>query len=358
MFTRDFHFDLPEDLIAQNPTERRDQSRMLVLNRKTGQIEHRQFCDLPQYLMSGDVLVLNDTRVIPARLRGEKTSGGGRVEVLLVEEITTNEWWVLLRPGKRVRPGVRISIKNPRGEPTGVEVTVVRKNPEGHCHLRFTGVSNILEELDSIGEIPLPPYISRTEDSPGGYDTERYQTVFADHNGSVAAPTAGLHFTKAMLDHIREQQVETCGVTLHIGLGTFAPVKTELVSDHPMHEEKFQLSDSSARRISQGKKNGNRIIAVGTTSLRVLESVAAANNGKLCEVSDKTRLFAYPPYRFQAVDALLTNFHLPQSTLLMLISAFAAPNETRGRDLVLSAYKEAIRERYRFFSYGDAMLIL
>ena len=358
MYTRDFHFDLPEDLIAQTPTELRDQSRMLVLDRRTGQIEHRQFCEFPDYLKAGNILVLNDTRVIRARLRGEKKNGGGRVEILLVEEITINQWWVMLRPGKRVRPGIRLEIKNPRGEPTRVEATVIRKNQEGHCHLEFTGVPNILEQLDSIGEVPLPPYIGRAEGALAEVDGERYQTVFAKQNGSVAAPTAGLHFTNPMLNQIREKDVETCGVTLHIGLGTFAPVKTERVSDHSMHEECFQLSESTAHTIGHGRKTGNRIIAVGTTSLRVLESVAAANNGKLCETSDRTRLFIHPPYRFRAVDALLTNFHLPQSTLMMLVCAFAAPNEIRGRDLILSVYKEAIRERYRFFSYGDAMLIL
>ncbi|MDA1273929.1 MAG: tRNA preQ1(34) S-adenosylmethionine ribosyltransferase-isomerase QueA [Verrucomicrobia bacterium] len=357
MHARDFHFDLPGELIAQHPAEYRDQSRLLVFDRKTTEIEHRHFSDLPQFLCAGDILVLNDSRVIPARLRGSKANSGARVEMLLVEEIATNDWWVMIRPGKRIRPGTRILLKNSAGLVSAITATVICKNREGHCRLRFDGVADVLTHLDTLGEVPLPPYIRRNKGTIETTDRERYQTVFATQSGSVAAPTAGLHFTSGLLASLRSRGVKVVTVTLHVGLGTFAPVKSELVSNHTMHEERFDLPEETARAVIEAKKSGNRVFAIGTTSTRVLES-SAVNSSELKATRGKTNLFVFPPYRFQVVDAMVTNFHLPESTLLMLVSAFAAPNETRGRELALSVYAEAIREGYRFFSYGDAMLIL
>ena len=358
MRTSDFDYTLPHELIAQKPTEERDQSRLLVLQRPDGRIAHRRFADLPEYLRAGDVLVLNDSRVVPARLRGVKAAGGGQIEVLLVEEKALNDWWVMLRPGKRVRAGTRILFADRHGQPTEVRATVIEKSEEGHCRIQFSGPAKIVEALEAIGEAPLPPYIAR--DAPGlaAFDRERYQTVYARSDGSVAAPTAGLHFTEALLDEIRSRGVEVCFVTLHVGPGTFAPVKSENVEGHVMHAERFQISAATAHAVNNARRTGRRVIAVGTTTLRALESVAAENQERLVGVQGRTRMFIYPPFDFQVVDALLTNFHLPRSTLLMLVSAFAAPGETRGRDLIQSAYAQAIRERYRFYSYGDAMLIL
>jgi S-adenosylmethionine:tRNA ribosyltransferase-isomerase len=360
--TADFDFTLPPELIAQHPAPRRDASRLLVLHRSHGKIEHRQFPDLLDFLQSGDVLVLNNSRVIPARLHGVNMHTGGRFEILLVEERATNDWRVLLRPAKRARPGTEIQLEVPNrtnGKIRNLKATVLEKISEGQCRLQFGGVSDLKDILDELGEIPLPPYIHRDHQFPE--DKERYQTVYAQIAGSVAAPTAGLHFTPGLLEQIRGRGVQICFVTLHVGLGTFLPVKTESLEAHKMHEERFEIDDETARRVHEAKKNGRRVIAVGTTSVRVLESVAAQNGGKIAKTSTKTAIFIHPPFQFQMVDALLTNFHLPCSTLLMLVSAFAAPapaNATTGRDLVLRAYAEAIRERYRFFSYGDAMLIL
>jgi S-adenosylmethionine:tRNA ribosyltransferase-isomerase len=356
--TSDFDFALPEELIAQIPTPERDRSRLLVLERAEARFRHGCFTDLRDYLRPGDLLVLNNTRVIAARLRGLKAHTGGQIEVFLLEENNLNDWWVLVRPGKRVRGGTSIWLLDVLGQRSGVEATVLEKNAEGHCRLKFLGVPNILEALDRLGTIPLPPYIVRSPQTDGINDVERYQTVFGSKSGSVAAPTAGLHFTEALLSDLRMRGVALQYVTLHVGLGTFAPVKSEMVESHHMHEESFVLSAETAHAIHETKNSGGRVVAVGTTSLRVLESVAAANQGQLVGMEGRTRIFIYPPYQFLIADALITNFHLPQSTLLMLVSAFAAPNETRGRELILSAYAEAIRERYRFFSYGDAMLIL
>ncbi len=358
MRVADFHYELPPDLIAQTPAPQRDQSRLLVLHRRDGSLAHRRFPDLLDYLSAGDVLVLNDSRVIRARLRGIKIPSGGEVEVLLAEECGCNDWWVMLRPGKRVRVGTRLSFADAEGRPSSVSASVTDKNAEGLCRLGFAGTPNVLDALDALGEVPLPPYIARrpSDDSPD--DRTRYQTVYAASPGSVAAPTAGLHFTEALLAAIRGRGVAVCHVTLHVGLGTFAPVKVTQVADHVMHEERFELSRAAADAINAAKSASRRVLAVGTTTARVLEHVAARHGTRLVEERGRTRLFIHPPYPFRVVDALLTNFHLPQSTLLMLVSAFGAPGEVRGRERVLRAYVEAIRERYRFFSYGDAMLIL
>jgi len=377
MRSTDFDFELPAELIAQRPAPQRDESRLLVLHRVSGRIEHRGFRDLPSYLRSGDALVLNDSRVIPARLRGMNACTGGRFEVLLVKENAVNDWWVMMRPGKRAQVGMHISFHDPQGRHSEVQATVIDTNAAGHRRLRFTGTPSIAGLLDSLGEMPLPPYINRAGGARSEQDRERYQTVFAKPAGSVAAPTAGLHFTTPLLNDIRSQGVHVCFLTLHVGPGTFAPVKTESVAAHAMHEERYELNEETARIINQTKQSKlavaggtgdfaarlpagdhRRVFAVGTTTVRVLESVAAQHGGLLAAESGRTRIFIYPPYEFAMPDALLTNFHLPRSTLLMLVSAFAAPGETRGRELILSAYAEAVRERYRFFSYGDAMLIL
>lgn len=376
MYRADFHYELPPELIAQSPAPRREGSRLLVLHRADGRLEHRRFLDLPTYLRRGDLLVLNDSRVIPARLRGFKPHSGGEIEVLLVEENAANDWWAMLRPGKRVRPGTKIEFvraadgagRSARGagnEARGAETvangelraTVLAKNAEGHCRLRFDGPADVREVLERFGEVPLPPYIERVG-PPSAEDRERYQTVFAGPPGSVAAPTAGLHFTSELLAQMAAMGVEVRFVTLHVGLGTFAPVKADRLEDHVMHEEVFELPAATAVAVNAAKREGRRVIAVGTTSVRVLESAAAQSPGSLRAMRGRTRLFLRPPQMFRVVDALLTNFHLPESTLLMLVSAFAAPGETRGRGLVLAAYAEAVRERYRFFSYGDAMLLL
>ena len=356
MRTADFNFALPPELIAQLPTPKRDGSRLLVLHRTDGRVEHRKFRDLLEFLRAGDVLVLNNSRVIPARLRGSNAKSGGKFEMLLLAENAPNDWWAMLRPGKNARIGTQIILGDAKNEPTKIIATVVEINSEGHRRLRFSGTPDILRDLESLGEIPLPPYIERNRQLPE--DKERYQTVFAQTDGSVAAPTAGLHFTEKLLAEIRAHGVKIRFVTLHVGLGTFAPVKAETLAEHKMHKERFEIGEETVSAVNEAKISGNRVIAVGTTSVRVLESIAAQNAGKLNVFNGKTNIFIFPPFRFQIVDALLTNFHLPCSTLLMLVSAFAATGETRGREMVLSAYAEAIRERYRFFSYGDAMLIL
>lgn len=359
MRTADFHFDLPPELIAQHPAKERDRSRLLVLHRETGQVEHRIFSDLEHFLRPGDVLVLNNSKVIPARLRGVNARTGGQFEVLLLEEVAANDWWTMLRPGKRARIGteIRFPEKQPAARP--VSAIVVASNAEGHRRLQFAGPENILERLDELGEVPLPPYISRdgsTRHDPG--DRARYQTVYARSPGSVAAPTAGLHFTPEILTRITALGAKVVFVTLHVGPGTFAPVKSETLSGHHMHEERYEVPESTAVELARARKEGRRIVAVGTTSVRVLESIAADFGDQMRPGSGRTRIFIHPPYSFRVVDALLTNFHLPCSTLIMLASAFAAPGATRGRALLLNAYLEAVRERYRFFSYGDAMLIV
>lgn len=356
MRTADFNFDLPPELIAQHPAARRDASRLLVLQRPGGSLEHRQFGDLPDYFRAGDVLVLNNSRVIPARLRGTNARTGGQFEMLLIEENAPNDWWAMLRPAKRAGAGTQIACRTANGDATAVVATVVETNAEGHRRLQFSGTPEIRSDLDRLGEVPLPPYIQRGGRQPE--DRERYQTVYARDAGSVAAPTAGLHFTPEMLDQLRERGVTICFITLHIGPGTFQPVKAETLAAHRMHEERFEVGEATAGVVNEAKRRGQRVIAVGTTSLRALESVARQNAGKLAKTQAKTGIFIHPPFSFQIADALLTNFHLPCSTLLMLVSAFAAPGETRGRQIVLDAYREAILRQYRFFSYGDAMLLL
>ena len=358
MRTADFDYPLPPELIAQTPATQRDQSRLLVVNRRDGSLAHKRFLDLPGHLRAGDLLVLNNSRVIPARLRGRNVATGGGFEVFLLAENSLNDWWAMMRPGKRAQPGTRICLLDSNKNPTSIIAIVEEFNSQGHRRLRFEGTANILDELEALVEVPLPPYIERTAQRPE--DRERYQTVYAQAPGSVAAPTAGLHFTRELLETIRARGVQICYVTLHVGLGTFSSVNTEALSDHIMHEERFQISAETVAAINAVKQDvgsNRRVIAVGTTSMRVLESVAQQNEGRIVEGAGKTKIFIYPPYQFKAVDAMVTNFHLPCSTLLMLISAFAAPGETRGRDMVMRAYQEAIQERYRFFSYGDAMLI-
>ena len=362
MRTADFDYEVPPELVAQMPAPRRDQSRLLVLHRGSGQIEHRHFRGLLDYLHPGDVLVLNNSRVIQARLRGTNAHTGGQFEVLLFEENAPNDWWVMLRPGKRGRVGTRINFQDVRGQPSEARATVLQTNDEGHRRLRFEGAANITDLLAALGEVPLPPYIVRADNSLMEQDRRRYQTVFAQRAGSVAAPTAGLHFSEALLAEASARGVQACFLTLHIGLGTFAPVKAATLAAHVMHEERYELSPDTARIINRAKSDGRRVVAVGTTTLRVLETLAvqAAQSSPetVAAGAGRTRLFIHPPHEFRVADALVTNFHLPRSTLLMLVSAFAAPGELRGRDLILSAYAEAMRKRYRFFSYGDAMLVL
>ena len=357
MRTADFHFELPTELIAQQPAARRDGSRLLILTRKSGKVQHRQFSELVDFFQPGDVLVLNNSRVIPARLHGVNAKTGGQFEMLLLEENSVNDWWAMMRPGKRAKIATQIQLQDKNGAAVKIVATVTAVNGEGHRRLQFSGAENLFHELDKLGELPLPPYIERHGELSA--DRERYQTVFAQPAGSIAAPTAGLHFTPEMLEKIRARGVNICFITLHVGAGTFLPVKTETVADHKMHAERFEVGAETVSAVNEAKKNGRRVIAVGTTALRTLETVARQNAGKVNLCNGKTDIFIFPPAQFQIVDALLTNFHLPESTLLMLVSAFAAPGEKiRGRDLVLAAYAEAIRERYRFFSYGDAMLIL
>jgi S-adenosylmethionine:tRNA ribosyltransferase-isomerase len=356
MRTADFDYELPPKLIAQHPAPKRDASRLLVLHRAGNRVEHRRFPDVLEFLCPGDVLVLNNSRVIPARLRGVSAKTGGRFEVLLLEENAANDWWVMLRPGRRARIGTRIEVRSQKPEVRSIFATVVETNDEGHRRLQFSGTPDIRCELDRLGEVPLPPYIERQIQEPE--DKERYQTVFAKTDGSVAAPTAGLHFTTELLERIRARRVQIRFLTLHVGAGTFLPVKTELLAAHKMHEEQFEIDAETAQAINAAKSSGRRVVAVGTTTVRAVESVAARHNGKVQKTIEKTGIFIYPPFRFQIVDTMLTNFHLPRSTLLMLVSAFAAPEATRGREMILLAYAEAIRERYRFYSYGDAMLIL
>jgi S-adenosylmethionine:tRNA ribosyltransferase-isomerase len=354
--TAEFNFELPPELIAQQPAPRRDQSRLLVLHRQY-RIEHRIFQDFPNFLGPGDVLVLNNSRVIPARLHGTNLRTGGKFELLLLEENRVNDWWAMLRPGKRAKVGTKIQLLDKTGSVTNFLVEVTDLNDAGHRRLKFSGTPNLFDQLETLGEMPLPPYIERQGEQAG--DRERYQTVFAAAAGSVAAPTAGLHFTPELLARIRARGVKICFITLHVGAGTFLPVQAANVADHRMHAEKIEIGEATVAAINDARKSGHRVIAVGTTVTRALETAARQNPETINVYKGKTDIFIYPPATFQIVDALLTNFHLPQSTLLMLVSAFAAPGEKiRGRELVMAAYAEAIRECYRFFSYGDAMLIL
>ena len=336
----DFYFELPEELIAQDPLRDRASSRLLVLEKETGKTEHHVFRDILQYLVPGDCLVLNNTKVIPARLLGTKEETGAAVEVLLLKRKEKDVWETLVKPGKKMRPGARISFG--RGLLKAEELDVVE---EGNRLVRFTYDGIFEEVLDKLGEMPLPPYITHKLQ-----DKNRYQTVYAKYEGSAAAPTAGLHFTEELLREIEKKGVEIAYVTLHVGLGTFRPVKEENVLEHHMHSEYYEISQEAADKINAAKQRGGRVICVGTTSARTLES-AADESGYLKACSGNTEIFIYPGYRFKILDCLLTNFHLPESTLIMLVSALA------GREQVLAAYREAVKERYRFFSFGDAMFI-
>ena len=335
----DFYFDLPEELIAQTPLQRRDGSRLLLLDKLTGELEHRHFYDLPDLLEEGDCLVLNDSRVLPARLLGTRATGGG-VELVLLRDLGDGRWECLSRPGKKTRPGTELSFGD--GELTATVEEVVEG---GNRIVRFHYQGIFLEVLERLGKMPLPPYIKEELQ-----DAERYQTVYSRELGSAAAPTAGLHFTQELLDKISAKGVKICYVTLHVGLGTFRPVKEDEIEDHDMHSEFCIVPEETARIVTETKKDGGRVIAVGTTSCRTLESFAQ-EDGTLPAGSRWTNIFIYPGYRFKCIDALITNFHLPESTLIMLVSALA------GREQVLRAYQIAVKERYRFFSFGDAMFI-
>lgn len=340
MKVSEFTFDLPEELIAQDPLKDRSSSRLLTLDKHTGEIGHDIFKNITSYLKKGDCLVLNNTRVIPARLIGAKENTGGKVEVLLLKRKQDNMWETLVKPGKKARPGARISFGD--GLLVGEVIEVLE---EGNRLIRFEYEGIFEEVLDQLGQMPLPPYITHQLQ-----DKERYQTVYAKHNGSAAAPTAGLHFTKELLRQIQDMGVKIAYVTLHVGLGTFRPVKVENVLDHHMHTEFYQIEEKDAKIINDTKAAGGRIISVGTTSTRTLESVAD-DTGMVKSGSGWTDIFIYPGYEFKVIDGLITNFHLPESTLLMLVSALA------GREHILHAYHTAVEERYRFFSFGDAMFI-
>lgn len=340
MKVEDFDYELPEELIAQTPLEKRDASRLLVLDKETGEIEHKHFSDIIDYLQEGDTLVLNDTKVLPARLIGEKEETKAAIEILLLKNIEGDNWECLAKPARRIKVGTVVSFGNGL-----LKAECTKELEEGirHFRLKYDGI--LYEILDRLGTMPLPPYIHEKLE-----DQSRYQTVYAKEVGSAAAPTAGLHFTKELLEKIKEKNVSICYVTLHVGLGTFRPVKVEKVEDHEMHSEYYHMSSDVAKLLNQAKKNGGRIISVGTTSTRVLETILS-KYPSFQECSGFTDIFIYPGYEFKAVDCLLTNFHLPKSTLVMLVSALA------GREKVLNAYKVAVEEKYRFFSFGDAMFI-
>lgn len=341
MDVKDFDYELPEELIAQDPLEDRSSSRLMVLDKVTGELEHRIFKDVLEYLKPGDCLVLNNTKVIPARLFGAKEGTNAKIEILLLKRKENDIWETLVKPGKKAKPGTKIVFGE--GLLVGEIIDVVE---EGNRLIQFQYEGIFEEILDQLGQMPLPPYITHQLQDKG-----RYQTVYAKYDGSAAAPTAGLHFTKELLERVKEKGVEIAEVTLHVGLGTFRPVKVENVLEHHMHSEFYMVSQEAADKINRAKQKGNRVISVGTTSTRTLES-AADENGYLKETSGWTEIFIYPGYRFKVIDGLITNFHLPQSTLVMLVSALA------GREHVLGAYKIAVEEKYRFFSFGDAMLLL
>lgn len=339
MDLKEFDYYLPEELIAQHPMEKRDMSRLLVLDKSTGQIEHKIFKDIVDYFRAGDCLVLNNTRVIPARLLGEKEGSGGKIEFVLLKCIKENDWEVILRPGKKAKPGARFVFGN--GE---LRAEILEVLEEGNRLVRFEYEGVFQEVLDRVGIMPLPPYITEKLANP-----ERYQTVYAKYNGSAAAPTAGLHFTEELLNTLQNKGVKIAYVMLHVGLGTFRPVKVEDITQHKMHSEYYSITQETCDTINAAKKAGNRVTAVGTTSSRVLETVGA--NGELNACEGWTDIFIYPGYQFKIVDRLITNFHLPESTLIMLVSALA------GRENILKAYSEAVNDKYRFFSFGDAMFI-
>jgi len=340
MDLKDFNYDLPEELIAQDPLEDRSSSRLMVLHKDTGRIEHKIFRDIIDYLNPGDCLVINDTKVIPARLMGIKEDTGAAIEVLLLKRNADDVWECLVKPGKKARTGARIIFGE--GLLVGEIVDVIE---DGNRMIKFHYEGIFEEILDKLGQMPLPPYITHKLQ-----DKNRYQTVYARNEGSAAAPTAGLHFTKELLEKIKEKGVNVVSITLHVGLGTFRPVKVDKIEEHHMHTETFNISKEAADTINRARAAGGRVIAVGTTSCRTLES-AAADDGTIPARSGDTDIFIYPGYKFKAIDCLITNFHLPESTLIMLVSALA------GRDNIMNAYETAVKERYRFFSFGDAMFI-
>lgn len=340
MKRQDFYYELPEELIAQDPLENRSSSRLLVLDKKSGAVSHHVFREITDYLEPGDCLVINDTKVIPARLIGEKEGTGAKIEVLLLKRKDNHVWETLVKPGKKAKIGAKIEFGG--GILKGEVIDVVE---EGNRLIQFTYEGIFEEILDQLGQMPLPPYITHQLE-----DKNRYQTVYAKHTGSAAAPTAGLHFTPELLEEIERKGVDIARVTLHVGLGTFRPVKVEEITDHHMHSEFYQIDEEAAEKINKAKENGHRVICVGTTSCRTVES-AADENGHMEAKSGWTEIFIYPGYQFKVLDCLITNFHLPESTLIMLVSALA------GREHVLAAYEEAVKERYRFFSFGDAMFI-
>ncbi|MBQ4526909.1 MAG: tRNA preQ1(34) S-adenosylmethionine ribosyltransferase-isomerase QueA [Clostridia bacterium] len=340
MRTSDFYYDLPSELIAQTPLSDRTSSRLLVLDKKSGEMTHAHFYNITDYLSSGDCLVLNNTRVLPARLIGEKEGTGAKVEFLLLSRKSEREWEVILKPGKKCKPGVKVNFGNGK-----LKAEIMETVNDGNRIVRFEYEGLFENVLDELGEMPLPPYITKKLE-----DRERYQTVYSKHNGSAAAPTAGLHFTKELLQKIESMGVKIAYVTLHVGLGTFRPVKVDDVENHKMHSEFYEINTETASLINSVKKNGGKVISVGTTSTRVLETVAD-DNGIVKQASGWTDIFIYPPYRFKCVDSLITNFHLPESTLLMLVSAFST------KENIMRAYEKAVEEKYRFFSFGDAMFL-
>ncbi|WP_102345434.1 tRNA preQ1(34) S-adenosylmethionine ribosyltransferase-isomerase QueA [Bacillus sp. Marseille-P3661] len=337
-----FDFDLPEELIAQTPLEERTASRLMVVDRKTGVYNHEQFKNIIHYLSPGDALVLNDTRVLPARLFGIKEETGAKIEVLLLKQLEGDRWETLVKPAKRVQEGTIVSFGDGR-----LKAVCVETSEHGGRHFEFKYDGIFYEVLETLGEMPLPPYIKEQLD-----DRDRYQTVFARERGSAAAPTAGLHFTEEFLDEIREKGVHVTFITLHVGLGTFRPVSADSVEEHEMHSEYYHMTKETATLLNKVKEKNGKIVSVGTTSTRTLETIANEYNGKFAETSGWTNIFIYPGYEFKAIDGMLTNFHLPKSTLMMLISALA------GREQILKAYEEAVNQKYRFFSFGDAMLII
>lgn len=340
MKTSDFYYDLPEELIAQDPLENRSDSRLMVLDKENGAVSHHVFREIVDYLNPGDCLVINDTKVIPARLIGEREGTGAKIEVLLLKRKTGDVWETLVKPGRKAKPGTRIQFGG--GLLVGEVMDIV---DEGNRLIRFEFEGIFEEILDQLGQMPLPPYITHQLK-----DKDRYNTVYATHSGSAAAPTAGLHFTPELLKTIEEKGIDIARVTLHVGLGTFRPVKVDDVENHHMHSEFYMIDEEAAEKINRAKENGKRVICVGTTSCRTIES-AADENGRLKPCSGWTEIFIYPGYQFKILDCLITNFHLPESTLIMLVSALA------GKEHVLAAYEEAVKERYRFFSFGDAMFI-
>lgn len=342
MRIEEFDFNLPENLIAQTPLKDRTASRMLVLDKTTKKIEHKHFKDIKNYLKEGDCLVLNDTRVLPARLYGSKIDTGAKIEVLLLHQQEDDKWEVLVKPAKKVKVGTKLTFGNGK-----LEATCIELKEHGGRILEFSYDGIFYEILEALGEMPLPPYIKEQLS-----EQERYQTVYAKEKGSAAAPTAGLHFTNELLEEIKGMGVKVEFITLHVGLGTFRPVNVEEIDKHHMHSEFYHMSQKTADILTKTRENNQRIITVGTTSTRTLETIARDNDGSFVEVSGWTDIYIYPPYQFKAIDGLITNFHLPKSSLIMMISAFA------GRETILAAYEEAIEKQYRFFSFGDAMLII